>query len=611
MHPLITESLNENISIEEAHKQIDKAIEQYRENILALKSHRNRYAPFSRLPPEIICKIFTFAKIPGLDYYWRGQPMKLIKLTHVTRHWRSVALNSPSLWTDLPVGNGNPLLIEEMLKRSKDASLAINCDLATIHHMRPGLELALQHSARAKEMFFRNVRSSMWNDLQKHLSQPTPRLEYLALEGSAPVPFFDYGTATKPERISITGHVLCETGRLHHLELINCTVDWTSHSHIFHSLTHLKLHNIPNTLRPNGKQFVDILKGMPDLEYLDLKDVLPIQTGEKMPWASDHIHFPSLRTLKLCSTNKELEPFFSCVTFPPTTAVNIVCSATVTSANTPISTSHFSPFIMSLGQSYSNCSSAPTFQTIILPKIGLGSELHLKLFTDELANDWSFYTGTSIPSLELQFLWKSVTQDIGILLHDIFDGAIHLRHVKRVYLADLEHGLAVNTIANTFGTLPCVRSVVAASGAAESFINALKLRLHDDKMEPTIADPTPTLYFPRLSSISLLDVNFNGGLDGLTIENLQDCLIQRYEYGAEIEKLTLSDCIRLSEEDVDLLSEIVVDVDWDGLEVFTEDEEEDDDEDEEEDDYTDPYHEFADEDYDGSLYGDGDPLDFW
>jgi hypothetical protein len=54
--------------------------------ILALKSRRNSLAAISRLPPEILSKIFVCcAATSGLTMDW-------VKATHVSRHWRTVAM---------------------------------------------------------------------------------------------------------------------------------------------------------------------------------------------------------------------------------------------------------------------------------------------------------------------------------------------------------------------------------------------------------------------------------------------------------------------------------------------------------------------------------------
>ncbi|KJA18030.1 hypothetical protein HYPSUDRAFT_45618 [Hypholoma sublateritium FD-334 SS-4] len=60
----------------------------------------------------------------------------------------------------------------------------------------------------------------------------------------------------------------------------------------------------------------------------------------------------------------------------------------------------------------------------------------------------------------------------------------------------------------------------------------------------------------------------------INLDLLQDCLIQRYECGAEIQKLGLDDMHGIGESDVWELRNIVVDVDWDGIEqsaVYMED----------------------------------------
>lgn len=50
------------------------------------------------------------------------------------------------------------------------------------------------------------------------------------------------------------------------------------------------------------------------------------------------------------------------------------------------------------------------------------------------------------------------------------------------------------------------------------------------------------------------------------------CLIQRYECGAEIQKLSLDDCCRIDKSDVCKLRYLIVEVDWDGREEEKEEE---------------------------------------
>ncbi|KAF8171813.1 hypothetical protein BJ912DRAFT_839177, partial [Pholiota molesta] len=108
---------------------IDEAIKQRRASILALKlqisdlqSQRNYFAPICRLPSEILCKIFYFVKTP-LRYMDRDRSFKWIRLTHVCRHWRNIAIASPTIWANDPWPLRNIPFLKEKLSRSKGVPL--------------------------------------------------------------------------------------------------------------------------------------------------------------------------------------------------------------------------------------------------------------------------------------------------------------------------------------------------------------------------------------------------------------------------------------------------------------------------------------------------------
>ena len=121
----------------------------------------------------------------------------------------------------------------------------------------------------------------------------------------------------------------------------------------------------------------------------------------------------------------------------------------------------------------------------------------------------------------------------------------------------------LGTMANTenvvygLGNLPALSYIRVEPQSGLPFINALYP--HSNAVD---AQYFP-LYFKNLLSISL------GGRQGVAVKRedlglLQDCLIQRYECGAEIPKLILHDCYYYCISDIEELQNIVVDVDWDG-----------------------------------------------
>ena len=132
-----------------------------------------------------------------------------------------------------------------------------------------------------------------------------------------------------------------------------------------------------------------------------------------------------------------------------------------------------------------------------------------------------------------------------------------------------------NTLLYTFGNLPALSFIRVQSQSGIPFVNALCPN----------AEYFP-LYFKRLSTI-ILNVMFKSTRRfaerkpyDIDLKLLQNCLIQRYECGAEIQKLGLDDCYRITESDVEELKNIVVDVELDNREqhvVYTENEEDSDD----------------------------------
>lgn len=95
-------------------------------------------------------------------------------------------------------------------------------------------------------------------------------------------------------------------------------------------------------------------------------------------------------------------------------------------------------------------------------------------------------------------------------------------------------------------------------------------------VQVTSTSPSPIIVFPGLRTLTLEDATFNDDKIGsIDVESLCDCLVERYERGLEVRKLSLEDCYRLRKDDVDRLRELVVDVEWDAIEQgFIEEEDE-------------------------------------
>ncbi|KAF8207543.1 hypothetical protein K438DRAFT_1962468 [Mycena galopus ATCC 62051] len=88
---------------------------------------------------------------------------------------------------------------------------------------------------------------------------------------------------------------------------------------------------------------------------------------------------------------------------------------------------------------------------------------------------------------------------------------------------------------------------------------------------PRTEDVSGGLFFPALRTLILGGTDFGGS----ELDTLETVLMQRCERKQELWALTLRECTHLRPEDVERLDDIVVDVDWDQLELgFSEDESE-------------------------------------
>ncbi|TFK66799.1 hypothetical protein BDN72DRAFT_739757, partial [Pluteus cervinus] len=91
-----------------ARGKIDAEIAALKERIRALHTERNRLAPISRFPPEVMTQIFTCLQH---RYFFHLHPSrdippdyrKWIMVTHVSQNWRQIAMSSKSLWNIIPI----------------------------------------------------------------------------------------------------------------------------------------------------------------------------------------------------------------------------------------------------------------------------------------------------------------------------------------------------------------------------------------------------------------------------------------------------------------------------------------------------------------------------
>ena len=92
----------------------------------------NQDTPTNRLPLELLTRIFDLV---GSE----GHPKQIVPLTHICRHWRTVLLSYPRIWSTVYMKPGNPSIISEWLVRSQNAPLTIDAEFTDAYEHPPCL----------------------------------------------------------------------------------------------------------------------------------------------------------------------------------------------------------------------------------------------------------------------------------------------------------------------------------------------------------------------------------------------------------------------------------------------------------------------------------------
>lgn len=144
------------------------------------------------LPPEILWMIFGY--FSHLSSSGRGQVQPIILLSHISRHWRDVALSAPALWDQLDINSyRRPDVLRTLLGRSSERSLSIRIDWP-------------------ETIFWSGAELPDFNDTCRALVEELARIRNLSITGR------------KLTLRRFTDKVLVQTAlpHLQHLELVLC-----------------------------------------------------------------------------------------------------------------------------------------------------------------------------------------------------------------------------------------------------------------------------------------------------------------------------------------------------------------------------------------------------
>ena len=307
-------------STDEVIRLIDLQVANLRESIRVLLSQRNSYLPISKLPVEILSKIFLLHKKNMRHSEIR--PLDWIGITHVSQRWREVALNVSGLWIHIPFHN--PKWAKEMIARSQPAALIVKASYHSADNPQAKLlkSFLQQHLSRVQVLHIWHTNPQLVAELFQDI-QPTsvPCLSTLSL--SLPKFLGPRTNSAVLDLLQIVDSRLLNTKSLRKVE-VSTALGWDFK--LFSSLTHLNLGNSNRAMtrtRASQRGFLDALRRMPTLQHLHLKGpVLPESVDRS---SLEPVYLPDLRDLSVFDTVSTIEFFLYHVIFSATTRTAVGC----------------------------------------------------------------------------------------------------------------------------------------------------------------------------------------------------------------------------------------------------------------------------------------------
>ncbi|KAH7922443.1 hypothetical protein BV22DRAFT_1121467 [Leucogyrophana mollusca] len=607
-------------TVAQAQLKIDNELEVLGNRVRALRTRRNAISRISSLPDELLAAVFMhyasrlYAEYCRLqDSLYMPQPLQWIKVTHVCRHWRRVALSYPTLWSLLVPQRSR--WCEEMLARSKMAALVIDTDLT---YMTPkavsGVEKALGHIGRVEELRLVSSKETMEKLLAPLVTTPAPLLKALSLEN------------TRHTHMRIDNYSLSETlfgGRAPHLrklELFKCDLVWSSR--ILDGLTHLDISHLTSSARPTMVQLIAALRRAPALKALSFDDALPLlpvtTTSISTITQDSPVILPVLASLRLVGTVVECAYLLAHLTIPINASLSLNCEA-------PFALGHdFSslfPYISRLGgdsNGLSSSSGSAPFRSLTLRggPHNESSSIFIQCSSSMQPPLTDYLSATPIPDADL---WNNGSQlslglswEGGDSTPEVISsvcGALPLSNLRKVHIYG-PFELPERVWLDGFRGASELQELSLRSTSIGGLVEVLSL-------DAPQAPADTVVFAPTLTTITLSDIALDKA-DAPAIwrfrrvdpRDLRDALVVRANQGISIQKLVIKQCRNITNDDARLLEEVVADLNWDTVELYDGDSE--DEESEDEDDYSDIY------DYHnggfllgyGNPYGLADDMDF-
>ncbi|KDQ07363.1 hypothetical protein BOTBODRAFT_611601 [Botryobasidium botryosum FD-172 SS1] len=283
------------------------------ERLKEIGRRRNILAPIHRLPNEVLGIIFESVERGASPIFFRN-------LLSVSHKWRTIALDTPSLWTNLR--NLPTPILDVFIARSKQCPLEVSYGRSRV----PGdLSKLLQYVAHVSPYAHRWKTCKLLGpqraraEILSRLISPVPNMETLTISLYDMDSAAELDEATDPFDTIFAG----STPRLRELVLDGAFVPLSSP--IYSGLTKLELGRIQYSSSDSVRLLLHAFESCPLLEKLALSDIYVDFDNDVGP-APSSIKLPKLQLFQICQNfSMDWLQYYilGCVVIPPSSTLQL------------------------------------------------------------------------------------------------------------------------------------------------------------------------------------------------------------------------------------------------------------------------------------------------
>lgn len=415
-----------------------------------------------------------------------------------------------------------------------DSNLSLNTNTALM------VEIFNNHAPRIREIDLRGLVASFLSLILENVQPSSLNLRSLRLSTSQ----LEHHDWTDDDYDPQAGfpvfpaHLLGQPDSLRRLHIVHCAFDLYAQPRP--QLTHL-LMDRPRD-RPLLSEFATALSGMPALESLEMVQSLPLATEAVK--LDVKVELPKLSFLYLSSTKNPFEVLnvIDFLIVPWTARIEIFNGESTSQSNDTVISDIIRPLSL--------------FFSCMTGNVKRRSYNQLRLY------DSGHRLGLSAWRIEQPHSSTTDQADLQLTLNFAnYRSASSVEETLRCLpLSDLQTliidiSFGQSTIYSFFGQSTTIKTVELQFNTI--VYNFLQVLTHKPEGYEHLESSYYSVTFPALQSLIFNQTVFN------TWKPILDCLMERYERGAELQKLSFRSCYDMNHERIRDLREIVPDVEWD------------------------------------------------